>query len=36
MSVEVRATLVGTDPVLVHGPVRVFLLGLGQGSLGSL
>ena len=34
MSVEVRAALVVTDPVLVHGPVRVFLLGLGQGSLG--
>ena len=34
MSVEVRAALVVTNPVLVHGPVRVFLLGLGQGSLG--
>jgi hypothetical protein len=33
MSVEVRAALVVTDPVLVHGPVRVFLLGLGQASL---
>ena len=29
MSVEVRAALVVTNPVLVHGPVRVFLLGLG-------
>ncbi|MFN9904816.1 MAG: hypothetical protein ACK56F_01660, partial [bacterium] len=36
MSVEVRATLVGTDPVLVHGPVRVFLFGLGQSGLGLL
>jgi hypothetical protein len=34
MSIEVRATLVSTDPVLVHGPVRVFLFGLGQSSLG--
>jgi hypothetical protein len=33
MSVEARAALVVTDPVLVHGPVRVFLLGLSQGSL---
>ncbi len=34
MSVEIRAALVVTDPVLVHGPVRVLLLGLGQGSFG--
>ena len=34
MSVEIRATFIVTNPVLVHGPVRVFLLGLGQGSLG--
>jgi hypothetical protein len=36
MSVEVRAALVVTDPVLVRGPVWVFLLGLSQGSLGFL
>jgi hypothetical protein len=34
VSVEIRAALIVTNPVLVHGPVRVFLLGLGQGSLG--
>jgi len=36
MSVEVSASLVGTDPVLIHGPVRVFLLGLVQAALASL
>jgi hypothetical protein len=34
MSVEVWATLVDTDPVFVHGPVRIFLLGLGQDGIG--
>ncbi len=34
MSEEVGAALVVTDPVLIHGPVRVLLLGLGQGGLG--
>ena len=32
--VEIRAALSVANPVLVHGPVRILFLGLGQGSLG--
>ena len=34
MSVEIRAAFIVANPVLVHGPVRILFLGLGQGSLG--